>query len=305
MKKIINWIILLLICLGVIYYRQPIATFLYKNFIFKKEIAIPEVTSYKKEEAFKYVQNTTNFYPKNKSEVLNVLYTILNSGWEEFSFYCDDEYDTCYEDINEIAKDENILGHINNFVHPYNTYESIYLSINNFNKVTVTVKHLYSTADILAIDKEVDRIYKELITPSMSNYEKIKKIHDYIINKTVYDQAKEKDMVNPSAYKYKSNTAYGPLIEHIALCGGYTDAMALFLEKMNIPNYRIASKNHIWNLVYINNEWKHLDLTWDDPVTSTGENILTHKFFLINTNTLKNLNESQHVYDENVYLETK
>lgn len=302
MKKLFGYLFVILLCLGTIYYRKPIATFLYKNFILKKEIEVPEVVSYKKEADYQYIQNTTDFYPKNKKEVLNVLYTILNSGGTEFSFYCDDSYTDCYQDINAIAADKNILGNINNFVHPYNTYDNISISINNFNKVTVTVNHLYTTADILASDIIVDNLYASLVTNDMTDYEKIKKIHDYIINNTAYDQKKERSPVDKTKYLYKSNTAYGPLINGIALCGGYTDAMALFLEKMNIPNYRIASENHIWNLVYINGEWKHLDLTWDDPVL-LGSSLLTHKFFLINTNTLKNLDNKEHNYDTDVYLE--
>jgi hypothetical protein len=301
MKKFLGSLFTILLCGIIIYYKKPIANYLYKNFIFKKEIIVPDVTSYKKDYDFMYVQNTDNFYPKNKEEVLNVLYTILNSGWTEFSFYCDDAYEECNDDINEIAKDNSILGQINNFVHPYNTYESISLSINNFNKVTVEVKHLYSTSDILAIDKQIETIYNENIDSSMSDYEKIKKIHDYIINNTKYDQEKEKDIGDSTKYKYKSNMAYGPLINGIALCGGYADAMALFLEKMGIKNYRIASENHIWNLVYINGEWKHLDLTWDDPVYE--EDLLTYNFFLINTTTLKNLDSASHIYDTSIYLE--
>jgi hypothetical protein len=303
MKKLLSSLFVILLCSGIVYYRKPIATFLYKNFIFKKEISVPEVTSYKKEYDFEFVQNTTNFYPKNKQEVLNVIYTVLNSGWDEFSFYCDDSYKECYDEINEIANDEELLGSINNFVHPYNTYEKISISINNFDKVTISIKHLYTSEDILKIDQEVTTIYNSLITSSLSDYEKIKKIHDYLINQTSYDQKKEKD--ENGNYKYKSNMAYGPLIYKKALCGGYTDAMALFLEKMNIPNYRVASENHIWNLVYINNEWKHLDLTWDDPVTSTGENILMNNFFLITTSTLKNLDKDQHNFNEDIYIEAK
>lgn len=303
MKKLLSSIFVILICSGIIYYRKPIATFLYKNFIFKKEISIPEVTSYKKNDDFKFVETTTDFYPKNREEVLNVIYTILNSGWNEFSFYCHDEYENCYNDITDIANNEEILGNINNFLHPYNTYDTISISINTFNKVTLEVKHLYTSEDILAIDREVNYIYNKLITPSMSDFDKIRKIHDYIINQTSYDQEKEKTAEN--TYVHKSNTAYGALIEKIALCGGYTDAMALFLEKMNIPNYRISSDNHIWNLVYINNEWKHLDLTWDDPIDPTGKNLLTHDFFLVSTTKLKNLDEKQHIFNQNIYLEAK
>lgn len=304
MKRLLKNGMIVAFCIGIFYYKEPIATYLYKHFIFKKEIVIPEVTSYHKDYSFSYIQDTNDFEPKNKADILNIIYTILNAGWDSFSFYCSDSYD-CNEDVSAMAKDAELLSSINNFVHPYNTYETISISINNFNKVIISVTHQYTNQDILEIDKKVNALYKELIQDTMSDYDKIKKIHDYIISNTVYDQAKEKSPTNPNEYIYKSNMAYGPLLTGKALCGGYTDAMALFLEKMNIPNYRISSENHIWNLVYINGEWKHLDLTWDDPITSTGESILTHKFFLINTTTLKNLDQTQHTFNEDIYLETK
>ncbi len=150
-----------------------------------------------------------------------------------------------------------------------------------------------------------NNVYKyQLITDNMSSYDKIKAIHDYIINTTVYDQERANAVKNSSEYvKYKSNTAYGPLIEGKAICGGYTDAMALFLDKMGIPNYKVSSEKHIWNLVYIDGAWKHLDLTWDDPVVSTGENMLLHTFFLIDSTTLMANDATEHTYNKNIYIE--
>lgn len=307
MKKILGYLFIIVVCGFIIYYRKPISTYLYKKFIFKQEIILTDPNEYKKTDEFLYVQETDDFYPKNYDDVLDVIYTTINNGWSEFSFYCDDSYDSCYDDINTIAKDDDILGNINNFVDPYNTFNTISLSINTFNKVTITIDKVYSENDIETINTFIDARYKELIKDSMSDYDKIKKIHDYIINNTIYDKEKEATVLENgvSNYKYRSNTAYGAFFNGRALCGGYTDAMALFLDKMNIPNYRISSENHIWNLVYINGEWKHLDLTWDDPVTSSGDNILTHKFFLVTTKQLFNLDNEQHNYDSDVCLEAK
>ena len=81
--------------------------------------------------------------------------------------------------------------------------------------------------------------------------------------------------------------------------------MALFLDKMGIKNYKISSSSHIWNLVYIDGDWKHLDLTWDDPVLVNGENAITDIFFLISTDELYSKNTSQHIFDENVFSEAK
>ena len=133
----------------------------------------------------------------------------------------------------------------------------------------------------------------------MNDNEKIKSIHDYIINTTKYDTDRSDNKIT----KYHSDIAYGALIEHYAICGGYADSMKLFLDKLNIPNYKISSENHIWNLVKLDNKWYHLDLTWDDPVTSTGEDVLEYDYFLITTEQLKKLETDQHIFDENVYQE--
>ena len=133
----------------------------------------------------------------------------------------------------------------------------------------------------------------------MTNEDKIKIIHDYIINNTKYDKAKSDNKVK----LYNSDIAYGALIEHYAICGGYSDSMKLFLDKFGIENYKISSENHIWNLVKLNNEWFHLDLTWDDPVTNTGEDVLEYDYFLITTEELQTLDTDQHFFDKTIYTE--
>jgi transglutaminase/protease-like cytokinesis protein 3 len=81
--------------------------------------------------------------------------------------------------------------------------------------------------------------------------------------------------------------------------------MQLFLEKLNIKSYRVSSEMHIWNALYLNNEWLNLDLTWDDPVASDGENYLEHNYFLIDTATLLRNNDSEHTFDKEVFQELK
>ena len=142
---------------------------------------------------------------------------------------------------------------------------------------------------------------KSIITDNMSDREKIKAFHDYVINNTKYDveyvESKLTDINNPS------HTAIGPLLYGKALCGGYTDLMAIFLNKIGISNYKISGEDHVWNLVYLDGKWLHLDLTWDDPVTSNGENILLDKFFLITTDELKALNTGYHDFNEEYFVE--
>ena len=83
--------------------------------------------------------------------------------------------------------------------------------------------------------------------------------------------------------------------------------MQLFLEKLGVNNYRVASDKHTWNAIEIDGVWYHLDLTWDDPVTVgvPDLNLLEHSFFLIPTKELLNYSTGEHVFDQNVYQELK
>ena len=74
--------------------------------------------------------------------------------------------------------------------------------------------------------------------------------------------------------------------------------MSIFLNRFNINNYKIASEEHIWNLVYLNNNWLHLDLTWDDPVSNDGKDYLFHTYFLKTTEEVKDADDGETVIEE-------
>ena len=134
----------------------------------------------------------------------------------------------------------------------------------------------------------------------MTSQDKIKTIHDYIINNTDYDELKTNNINDET---YKSNTAYGVLIQGYGICSGYADTMAIFLNQLDIKNYKISNENHIWNLVYVNGLWKHLDATWDDPISEFNANRNT--YFLISTEELIKLNDDTHSFDKLIYSEAK
>ena len=81
--------------------------------------------------------------------------------------------------------------------------------------------------------------------------------------------------------------------------------MAVFLNRLGLPNFKVSSESHVWNVVYLNNQWLHLDLTWDDPITTNGRDILDHSYFLIDNNKLERISKDNkdHIFDKSVYLE--
>lgn len=298
---IITFIVVILSSFLVFYYKDNIYIFYRDNILKEKDNIKIAKNKYYKDNDYLYVSNTDNFIVKDKQEMINVIYTILNSGTKEFTFYCDDDYDLCISDIEDIAKDKQTLPNINNFVHPYNSYKFINVKYNKYGEITLRIEKNYSDEDIVKINNKVDEILNNETSSDMTLEEKIKKIHNYIINNGKYAGDKVKD--EDSDKKYSLATTL--LFEGYGLCGAYADAMAIFLEKLEVDNYKIASSNHIWNLVNINDKYLHLDLTWDDPVTSDGSDKLEVLFFLITDVRLKELDNKSHNYDKDVYLELK
>ena len=105
--------------------------------------------------------------------------------------------------------------------------------------------------------------------------------------------------------EYESDTAYGPLFQGYGICGGYSDLMELFLIRMGVKCYKISSENHVWNAVYVDGKWLHLDLTWDDPVANDGKQYLEYNYFLVDTSKLLYLESTQHTFNQNHYKEFK
>lgn len=301
MKKIIWLPIFVLFFLLIYYYRETI--FIYGYNLFENKYSISSKlknNDYSRKYNFKYVSLTNNFSPNNEQDLRNIYYTIINSGMDNFIFYCPKEYETCINDVSDIANSQVIIANINSFVHPYNEVKDLEHEINSLTgKVSVHINKKYSNDMINYLNNKIDEIINKNIKNDMNDKEKIKVIHDYIINNTKYD----KDRSDNNIINYHSETAYGALNEGYAICSGYSDTMMLFLEKFNIKNYKKTSKNHIWNYVYLDNNWYNLDLTWDDYIDHDGNEILHYGFFLISNEKLLELDPLEHIYDKTVYDE--
>ena len=247
------------------------------------------------------ILNEANFKYKSDNEIVkNAIYTFLDNGWNKYILKCDSKYETCLDDFKSIVENNVFLTDLSNFVHPFNTFNKINTTFTSTGNIILKKEDRYKKNEIEKINKKIDQIYNENYDKNKTIEENIKTFHDYIINTTKYDKTNTSGNSNVS-----SSTAYGVLFDGIGICSGYSDAMSLFLDKMKIKNYRISSDTHEWNLVYINGVWKHLDLTWDDPITSDDSDIISHDYFLIDEDVLKSKSDKEHLFNENVYKEAK
>lgn len=284
-------------------FNKNTITHKYFEYTIEKKYGNTLTNEYYLEDNFEYVNNYIDTDINNKNNLIDFIYFTLNSGASYLERYINIDYTNYNNDINNLTLNngegfKEIISILNNFVHPYNSSNNIKLSYGGNYSLGITVNKAYSEEEITDINKIVDKVITDNITNSTPTREKIKIIHDYIINNTQYDKLKYE---NKEDNTYKSNTAYGVLVEGFGTCNGYADAMSIFLNKMNIINYKVSNEEHIWNLVYIDGNWYHLDLTWDDPISDT--NINRDTYFLITTETLEKLNDGTHNFNKEIYIE--
>lgn len=79
---------------------------------------------------------------------------------------------------------------------------------------------------------------------------------------------------DPASMPYNSTTAYGALSDHLAICGGYAQALQLLFEKAGIPCVTVSGvssgENHMWDLAFLDGEWRYFDATSDRGMQQFG-----------------------------------
>lgn len=127
------------------------------------------------------------------------------------------------------------------------------------------------------LQAQVKRI-AALVDPEASDLQKVKTVHDQIIRSTVYDYTNYLNNTLPKV----SYTAYGALVRHTAVCQGYSLAFEMLMEEVGIPCVTVVSDElkHAWNMVQVDGEWYHVDLTRNDPVPDMKDYV-TYDYFLL------------------------
>ena len=145
-----------------------------------------------------------------------------------------------------------------------------------------TVYGPYSTADeLVKVKNVVKKFLKKEIAPNMTDLEKVKAAHDYLVKICSYEYSLDWSTT-------KANTAYGALVKKKAQCSGYARAFKALCDGMGIKCYYVhateASINpsHQWNIVKVGKRYYHIDVQCND---SSG----FYAIFLQSDKTVKNI----------------
>lgn len=143
----------------------------------------------------------------------------------------------------------------------------------------------YPTKEAKEVGERLLAIKNDLIHENMSDEEKIRTIHDYLIYHCAY--ALDGDV------NYYSST--GVLLnEGQAQCQGYSEAFTALCLLSGVESRVISGSStfgfgegaHAWNQVRINYIWYHIDVTWDDPIPDEP-GMIRYDFYLKSDSLMK------------------
>ena len=151
----------------------------------------------------------------------------------------------------------------------------------------------YSLDEIINMRSLYEQSVEEILSHvygEMSIEEKVLAVHDTLCQSVEYDY----DSLNSGNISKETHSAYGALVNGVSVCSGYSLGLLDLMGRIGIEAKYVTSPtmNHAWNLVKINNNWYHIDSTWDDQETE-----VLHIFFLKSDTYIGNLGDYSHMLD--------
>ncbi len=140
----------------------------------------------------------------------------------------------------------------------YIDYMSLYYS---HGTLRIVIQFKYSKADM----DEHFSMMKELALKLKKDtaFDTILNVHDYLIENFEYDKKTI----------YVNHTDIDGFKDNQMVCSGYSLAAYYLLNEAGIPTMVITGyggngapneSNHMWNMVFLDDNWYNLDITWDD-----------------------------------------
>lgn len=246
-----------------------------------------------------------SFYFNTLTEEQKIIYTAIANGVKDLSSEIDlKEYN--YIDSETAMKDVEIALHKFLLDHPEVFYlEEKYSveSIETLSKTRIRLRLNYSYENMEQLNEkinEIDVIINNIISECNiiegESFNNEVKIHDYLGESiSYYKYEKISDIPN------KCHNIYGALVENSAVCDGIAKALQVLLDRAGINSIVVSgslkSEPHAWNLVEIDGEWYHTDLTSNKSIESVDENVVVHSYFNITSEEIK---ESHTIDEENI-----
>lgn len=230
--------------------------------------------SYKKDAI---LENASRYPLTLESEFLDLFHILNREFMTEFTF----STPLSYEIWSEYYRLSNVLY--------LEYYYSAYLNCSyrkNSDVYNITLEYT-GDRDVLkgyhiSAENMADTVLSLIITEDMSDTDKAKAIHDYLVLNCEYDY----NNYSGNTMTFESRIAYGALCQRTAICQGYCAAFNMLARRAGLKTTVVtgyapgSTDKHAWNMVLIDDEILFIDTTHDDPVPDRKGSV-SYKYFML------------------------
>ncbi len=225
------------------------------------------------DQAVKNSQNIVNISSLNlKKESVIEVYTKFLIDYPQF-FYISKNYFLIYNSTGSKVRAMVILYTDGEVTDDFDDNMN-YISVANRDKINQKIA-------------EVNTAINEIISAvpdDISDAQKEKILHDYVVDLVTYDDSYDNNSESPLLNTHVYDI-YGALIEKSAVCEGYTKLFQYLCYNVGINSSQVFGETeddlHVWNVVEIEGEWYHVDLTWNDE-----EDYISYSYFNLTTDEI-------------------
>lgn len=154
---------------------------------------------------------------------------------------------------------------------------------------TIILKYIYNQADTLILAEKVKKVCNKILSKvaGKTEFEKELSLHDILARNVLYDDVAKDNLLK---FHARSNTILGVLFYKTAVCEGIAKTFKFLLNALDIKciiacgkakgeteNNSESDIKHAWNIVKIDGQPYHVDLTWN--ISSSDKNMLCHYYF--------------------------
>ncbi len=198
--------------------------------------------------------------------------------------------DEVYDDYSSSVSGDYL--HFHTFAYGYNGKSYVYDDCKVYD-LTFAFTYWTTAEQEDELTVSLNETMRDLNLESLNEYEKTKKIYDYITSSVVYDHE-----ASNAAVEYSKNndrqilapymtawSAYGAQNEKSCVCQGYANLFYRMTFEAGVPSKIIAGTTsgggHAWNIVSVGGQYYNVDSTWDAGSSS-------YRYFLKSQNNFGN-----------------
>lgn len=166
--------------------------------------------------------------------------------------------------------------------------------------ITLIPKYFFSINAVLELQDWLDEMLIDICTPILETEDIFAKeiyIHNYLIQNVEYSDIAVSQPIN--AY-----TVVGTLFEKNSVCSGVALSFKLLMDFLEIPcitatgtaiNSMGNIERHAWNIVYIEDEYYQVDVTWD-LINGKNDRVIKYDYFNLTTDEMNKSRVTDYEY---------